>query len=124
MRDHVIRAAEAHLNGIGARDVSAVPYHPDVIVETPLGPPTRGAAAVRAAIATVLPLVKGIHIVRHMVDGEWCATVFDFEYTFGTFRMVDCFRVVDGQIVLIQAYYDPRPILEGFREAFGGGAGS
>jgi hypothetical protein len=117
MREDVIRAAEAHLNGIGAKDISAVPYHPDVMVETPLGPPTKGASALRQAITGVFPLVKGIHIIRHIVDGDWCATLFDFEYTFGTFPIIDCFHVVDGQIVSIQAYYDPRPILEGFMRA-------
>ena len=27
--------------------------------------------------------------------------------------MIDCFYVVDGQILSIRVYYDPRPILEG-----------
>jgi ketosteroid isomerase-like protein len=60
MREDVIWAAEAHLNGIGAKDISAVPYHPDIVVETPLGPPTKGAAALRQAITGAFPLVKGI----------------------------------------------------------------
>src|SRR5690349_14548743 len=118
MREDVIRAAEAHLYGIGNKDVSAVPYHPEVVVETPLGTAVTGADLVRKSIAGVFPLVKSIRIVRHIVDGDWCATLFDFEYTFGTYRIVDCFHVVDGRIVSIQAYYDPRPILEGLRQAF------
>ena len=27
-------------------------------------------------------------------------------------KIIDCFHVVDGQIVSIRVYYDPRPILE------------
>jgi len=72
---------------------------------------------VRQACRSLFPLVMGIHIVRHIVDGDWCATIFDFEYTFGTFRIIDCFHVVDGQIVSIEAYYDPAPILAGFQKA-------
>jgi hypothetical protein len=43
----------------------------------------------------------------------WCATVFDFDTTFGTISMIDSFHVVDGQIMSIRVYYDPRPIFEG-----------
>lgn len=31
--------------------------------------------------------------------------------------MIDCFHVVDGQIMSIRVYYDPRPILEGMSRA-------
>jgi len=30
MRDDVIRAVEAHLNGLGTRDISASPFHQDI----------------------------------------------------------------------------------------------
>ena len=115
MREDVIRAVETYLTGIGARDLSAVPFHPDVSVQTPLGPAVNGEAAVRQAIASLFPLVKGLHIVQHLADDEWCATMFDFEYTFGTFRIIDWFHVVDGQIVSVQAFYDPRPVLDGLK---------
>jgi hypothetical protein len=48
---------------------------------------------------------------------EWCATIFDFYTTFGIIPMVDCFHVVDRQIMSIRLYYDPRPILEGMSRA-------
>lgn len=94
-----------------------MPYHPDIVGESPLGPPSKGAGALRQVIAGVFPPIKGIHIIRHIVDGDWCATIFDFEYTFGAFRIIDCFHMVDGQIVSIQACYDPQPILEGVKRA-------
>jgi len=37
MRDEVIRAVEAHLNGLGARDLSASPFHEDVEFVRPIG---------------------------------------------------------------------------------------
>jgi hypothetical protein len=49
----------------------------------------------------------------HMYCRAWCATVFDFDTTFGTIPMIDSFHVVDGQIMSIRVYYDPRPIFEG-----------
>jgi limonene-1,2-epoxide hydrolase len=117
MRDEVIRAVEAHLKGLGARDISASPFHEDVKFEGPIGPPIKGAPSVRAVFTGFFPTIKGININRHIVDGEWCATIFDFDTAFGIIPMVDCFHVVDGKIMSIRVYYDPRPILEGMSEA-------
>jgi hypothetical protein len=72
---------------------------------------------VRAVFTGFFPTINGIKINRHIVDGEWCATVFDFDTTFGTIPMVDCFHVIYGQIMSIRVYYDPRPILEGMSRA-------
>ena len=113
MREDVIRAVEAYLNGLGSRDLSAAPFHPDITFEGPLGPPIHGAAALREFLTGLFPAVKGVRIARHIVEGEWCATAFDFDTTFGTIPIMDCFRVKDGQIVSVRPYYDPRPVLEG-----------
>jgi limonene-1,2-epoxide hydrolase len=117
MRDEVIRAVEAHLNGLGARDISASPFHESVEFVGPISPPLKGAPTVRAVFTGFFPTIKGINITRHVVDGEWCATVFDFDTTFGIIPMVGCYQVVDGQIMFIRVYYDPRPILEGMSGA-------
>lgn len=117
MREDVIHAVEAHLNGLGARDISASPFHEDIEFSGPIGPSIKGAPTVRAVFTGFFPTIKGIKIKRHIVDGEWCATLFDFDTTFGIIPMVDCIHVVDGQIVSIRVYYDPRPILEGMSRA-------
>ena len=117
MREDVIHAVEAYLNGLGAKDISAAPFHPDIEFEGPLGPPIKGAAALREVITGFFPAIKGINIVQHIVDGEWCATVFNFGTMFGTIQLIDCFHVVDGQIMSLRAYYDPSPIIEGMKRA-------
>jgi len=117
MREDVIRAVESYLNGLGAKDLSAAPFHTDVGFEGPLGPPIAGAAAVRDFLTGMFPAIRGIHIVRHIVEGEWCATVFNFDTVFGVIPVMDCFHVVEGQIVSIRPYYDPRPIIEGMNRA-------
>jgi len=38
MRADVIRAVEAHLNGLGNRDLSASPFHENIVFEGPIGP--------------------------------------------------------------------------------------
>jgi hypothetical protein len=117
MREDVVRAVEAYLNGLGAKDLSAAPFHPEVVSEGPLGPAIRGSGALRSFLGGMFPAIKAIRIVRHIVDGEWCATVFDFETIFGVIPIMDCFHVVDGQIVSIRPYYDPRPVIEGISRA-------
>jgi len=67
----------------------------------------KGARTVRAVFTGFFPTIKGININRHVVDGEWCAAVFDFDTTFGTIPMVDSFHVVDGQVMSIRVHYDP-----------------
>ena len=113
MREDVIGPVEAYLNGLGSKDLNAAPFHHDIVFEGPLGPPIHGDAALRDFLTGMLPAIKGIQIARHIVDGEWCATVFDLKTTFGVIPIIDCFRVVDRQIVSIRPYYDPRPIIDG-----------
>jgi len=84
MREDVIRAVEAHLNGLGTRDISASPFHQDIEFVGPIGPPIKGASTVRTVFSGFFSTIKGININRHIVDGEWCATVFDFDTTYGT----------------------------------------
>jgi limonene-1,2-epoxide hydrolase len=117
MREDVIRAVEAYLNGLAGKDVSAAPFHPDIEFEGPLGPPVKGADALRVAITGFFPAIKGVDIVRHIVDGEWCATVFNFDTAFGIIPLVDVFHVVGGQITSLRGYYDPRPIVDGMKRA-------
>jgi hypothetical protein len=92
-------------------------FHPDIEFVGPIGPSIKGAPTVRAVFTGFFPTIKGININRHIVDGEWCATIFDFDTTFGTIPMVACYHVVDDHIVSIRVYYDPRPILEGMSKA-------
>ncbi len=91
MRQDVIHAVEAHLNGLGARDISASPFHHDIKFVGPIGPPIKGAPRVQAVFTGFFPTIKGIRITRQIVDGEWCTTVFDFDTTFGTIPMIDGF---------------------------------
>ncbi|SRR5258708_1330312 len=113
MRQDTATVIDAYLKAFAAKDLSTAPLHAEVEFEGPLGPQLKGAATVRQVFAGFFPTVKGIRVVRHIVDGEWCATMFNMETTFGTIPMLDCFHVVDGLIRSIRVYYDPRMILEG-----------
>jgi hypothetical protein len=112
MRQDVIGVVEAYLNGLAAKDMSASPFHSNIEFQGPVGPRLIGAATIRAVFSGFFPIVEGVRIIRHIVDGDWCATLFDFETTLGNLPMVHCCHVVDGEIISIHAYYDPRPVLD------------
>ena len=112
MRENVVGAVEAYLNGLAAKDMSAAPFHPNIEFQGPIGPCLIGAATIRACFSGFFPIVEGVRIIRHIVDGGWCATLFDFQTTLGNLPMVHCCQVVDGQIISIRAYYDPRPVVD------------
>jgi hypothetical protein len=108
-REDVIRVVESYVNGLGNRDLSAVPLAPDFTLAGPLAPPQVGQAAIEF-LQGVFPLVKGTKIRQHSVEGEYCVTLFDFDTVHGVIPVLDRFHVVDGKLKLANPFYDPRPI--------------
>lgn len=112
MRDEVIRIVEKYIDAVRRNDADALPLHPDVVFESPLGRYQR-VAAFRKGLADFVPILKSIEVVRLTADDETCAAVLRIDTIFGMIPFLEYFHVVDGQIVSIRAYYDPRPILDG-----------
>jgi SnoaL-like domain len=106
MREDVIGAVEAYLRGLVAKDLTGVPLHPDIEWRGP-GTWMKGATMLRGFLVQLFPAIMGIEIDRHIVDGEWCATMFQVKTASGTIPVFDCFRVIDGQIVSIHNYLQP-----------------
>src|SRR5690242_8891223 len=117
MRQDVLRVIEAYIAALNAKDLSAAPLSSDVTFESPLSPTIQGLPAVQQVFAGFFPVMRRVIATRHIIDGEWCATVLDMETAFGTVPMIDYFHVLDGQIVSIRVYFDPRPILDGISKA-------
>lgn len=109
-RDEVVHAVEACLQGLKYKDLSKVPFAPDVTFESPLSPKLVGAEAVFEFLTGLFPAIKDGRVKHHIVEGEYAATLFDFDTTFGIIPVFDCFRVTEGRIRQIRPYYDPRPI--------------
>ena len=84
----------------------------------PVGPmlpeAVQGEPEVRELLANVSAGFQEIVAERILVDGEYSCAPFEFQVTDDSVPVitgVDCFRVVEGQIVEIQPFYDPRPLL-------------
>ena len=71
-----------------------------------------GESDVRAFLQDVADGLAAMSVERIFVDGEYSCAPFVFTIEDGpTVSGVDCFQVVDGLIVEIQPYFDPRPLL-------------
>jgi hypothetical protein len=57
-------------------------------------------------------VINNIGLVRQIAEGDYVATVWQAETSFGPISLVYVFRVEAGKIVEIQAFYDPWGFLE------------
>lgn len=110
MRDELITVVEGYLDGLKKKDLSRVAFAPDVTFESPLSPKLTGERDVVDFLSGLFPAIKDIRVKQHIVEGEYVATVFDFDTTFGVIPVFDCFRVSNGKLIQIRPFYDPRPI--------------
>jgi predicted ester cyclase len=110
MKNPNITVVELYLDGLKQKDISQVPFAQDVTFEGPLSPKLSGIAAIREFLTGLFPVINDIRIKRHIAEGEFVATEFDFDTTFGVIAVFDCFRVLNGKLQQIRPYYDPRLI--------------
>ncbi len=105
-------AVESYINGLRNKDLSNVPFAPDVTFESPLTLKLFGRERVVEFLSDLFPVIRDIRIKQHICEGDYVATVFDFDTSFGVIPVFDCFRVSDGRLKEIRPYYDPRLITE------------
>ena len=112
-REEKVAAAEAYLDCFVTKDMSRVSFAEDVTFEGPRVPKLMARPTVSGFLAHILPMVKGIQLKQHIVEGEYVATVFDMETANGVDHVCDRTHIVDGQIKAIQAFYYPEETAEG-----------
>jgi hypothetical protein len=111
MRDEsVVRVVQKYIDAVRRNDPSDLPLHPEVVGEFPLNT-YRGAEAFISALEPFSRVVKSIEVVRLVADGEHCVAILNIDTVVGSIAFAEHIRVVDGQIVFVRGYYDPRPFL-------------
>ena len=113
MKDQNVEAVESYLNGLKQKDLSKVPFAPDVIFEGPLSPDKLdGRQSLIEFLSGILPIVKDVRIKRRIADGEHVCVLWELETSTPPTVIPVCeyFRVSDGLIKEMRPYYDPRPI--------------
>ncbi len=105
-REERVGVVEAYLRGLCSGDFRNVSFASDVTYESPLTPKMVGRAAIEF-LEGLFPIIKGVEIKQHIVEGDCVATIFDLETERGITAVCDCFRVEDGQLKEIRPFYDP-----------------
>jgi ketosteroid isomerase-like protein len=106
-REQKVSVVEAYLDCFATKDLSKVCFSEDVTFEGPHMPKLKGRATVLGFLTQILPMVKGIQLKQHIVEGDYVATEFDMETVNGIDHVFDRIHIVDGQIKAIHAFYYP-----------------
>ncbi len=104
-REEKVAVVDAYLDCFAPKDVSRVSFAEDVTFEGPRMPKLTGRATVLGFLAHILPMVRGIQLKQHIVEGYYVATIFDMETVNGIDHVFDRIHIVDGQIKSIHAFY-------------------
>lgn len=120
-RSQLVTVAEMYFRGLAKKDMSQVPWHPDVVFRGPLAPgapePLRGRAAVLSWFEGLYPALGPVDIIEHHIsDGQRSiATRADVHIMQppSVLRVIDRFIMDEaGLIVEQENHYDPRPALQ------------
>ena len=79
----------------------------DVTFEGPRMPKLTGRATILRFLTSILPMVRGIQLKQHIVEGDYVATVFDMETVNGVDHVFDRIHIEDGEIKAIHTFYYP-----------------
>ena len=104
-REEKVAVVDAYLDCFATKNLSRVSFAEDVTFEGPGMPKLAGRETVIGFLAHILPLVNGIQLKQHIVEGDYVATLFDMETAKGVDHVFDKIHVVDGQIKAIHAFY-------------------
>ena len=70
-----------------------------------------GRQNVTEYMLSVMPGFNAVEIERHLVDGEYVATLWKAHTVWGTMPACSVFRISEGLIAEVRSFFDPRPIL-------------
>jgi len=108
-----VATATAFLSAMKNKDLSQAPLAENVCYQGPLsGEAIRGRDHVSRFLGVYLPVINDVLLLRQIAEGDYVATVWQAETSFGPISLVYVFRVDAGKIAEIQAFYDPRGFLE------------
>ncbi|HTW67237.1 MAG TPA: nuclear transport factor 2 family protein [Bryobacteraceae bacterium] len=109
-REQKVAAVETYLDCFATKDLSKVPFAEDATFEGPLVPKLTGRQTIKGFLASILPMVNGVQLKQHIVEGDYVATVFDMETVHGVDHVFDWIQIVDGEIKAIHTFYYPKQV--------------
>lgn len=102
---------ESYLNALKEKDLSLARLAADVRFEDPMTKNGTGAENLKAFLTGFLSAINDVRVHQHICEGEWVVTHWEVDGIFGIIPILEKFRVEDGEIKEMTAFFDPRPIL-------------
>ncbi len=106
-RSEKIGVVERYFEGLNNKDLTPVKFSADVRFEGPLMPKLTGRETILGFLNSILPMIKGVQVKQHIVDGDYVVTVLDMETINGIDHVVDVCLIRDGEITEVRAFYYP-----------------
>ena len=99
-----VEIVEALLHGLRTKDPSIAPLAPDVVLEGAPWPGRLVGVEVSKFLSRLSPLVDGIRVERHIVEGPYVATMLALDTAVGRVSAFVCFRLSNGLIKEIRPF--------------------
>jgi hypothetical protein len=109
-RSEKIAVVDCYFKGLIDKDLASVPFAANISFEGPLMPKLTGRDTILGFLNSILPMIKGIQVKQHIVDGDYVATVLDMETVNGVDHVVDVCLVMNGEIAEVRAFYYPTQV--------------
>lgn len=110
MSNNNIDIVEKYLKALSERDLSQTPISDDIKFDNPISGKGEGKRAYSAFLTGFLSAINEIKVVRHIADGDLVATEWEVDGAFGIVSVVEIYRIENGLIAEMKAYFDPRPV--------------
>ena len=101
-REEAVRILERYFKALMSHDVSDVPLAPDVVFKRPNGEEYHGIAKVKDFLSNLN--WTSLNVEGHIIDGDQCATLFDYERPGFSIKGFDYFLFENGKIKEIRPY--------------------
>ena len=114
MKHDNVKTVETYLEGLRKKDLSDVPLAADMYFEDPIAGKHHGAENFRAFLSGFLRSINDVRVIKHVCEEAYVATHFEVEGVFGNIRILEIFKIENGEITEAIGYFDPRPVIGGF----------
>jgi limonene-1,2-epoxide hydrolase len=106
-----VEVAGTYLAALSTKDPTKALLAPHVSLEYPLTPRTVvGAANVVEYMSSIMTSVDEVELERHLMDGEYVVSLWKAHTVWGVIPVCSVFRISEGMIREIRAFFDPRSI--------------
>ena len=101
-REEAVRILDIYFKALMSHDVSKVPLAPDVVFIRPNGEEYHGIEKVQQFISSLNWTF--LKVEGHIIDGDQCASLFDYERPGFRIKGFDYFLLENGKIKEIRPY--------------------